>query len=202
MEPANAGRARAGRVNGRISRERRHFPDRDATMRWAPRGTRLKQRDAPRDRIDPDLSSQAATAVASSLSWVFTRSWKPVLLAIVVGSKMTVMDALARFLLGGLMISLFAMAGDLLKPRTFAGLLGAAPSLALASLGLAIGRRGHDYATTECRFMIAGAIALAAHSALMSLLLMRYHWSPMPATLGAAAAWFVVAFGLWIIFSG
>lgn len=39
-----------------------------------------------------------------------------------------------RFLVGGAVVSAFAMLGDLLRPQSFAGLFGAAPSVALARL--------------------------------------------------------------------
>jgi len=42
---------------------------------------------------------------------------------------------LARFLIGALVVSAFAVMGDLLKPKGFARLFGAAPSVALATLG-------------------------------------------------------------------
>jgi hypothetical protein len=66
-------------------------------------------------------------------------------------------DALARFLIGGLVVSAFATVGGLLKPTSFAGLFGAAPSVALATLALAISKSGKAYARTECRSMMAGA---------------------------------------------
>ena len=42
---------------------------------------------------------------------------------------------LIRFLVGGAVVSVFALIGDLVKPKSFAGLFGAAPSVALATLG-------------------------------------------------------------------
>ena len=45
-------------------------------------------------------------------------------------------EIIFRFLMGGFVVSLFAASGDLLKPKSFAGLFGAAPSVALATLGL------------------------------------------------------------------
>lgn len=36
-----------------------------------------------------------------------------------------------RFTVGGLFVSVFALVGDVLKPKSFAGLFGAAPSVAL-----------------------------------------------------------------------
>jgi hypothetical protein len=46
-------------------------------------------------------------------------------------------DYALRSLIGGLVVSLFAVIGDVLRPKSFAGLFGAAPSIALATLGLA-----------------------------------------------------------------
>jgi hypothetical protein len=46
------------------------------------------------------------------------------------------MDWVLRFLIGGTIVSVFALIGDVLKPKGFAGLFGAAPSVALATLGL------------------------------------------------------------------
>ena len=39
-----------------------------------------------------------------------------------------------RFLAGGIAVSGFAALGDVLRPKSFAGLFGAAPSIALATL--------------------------------------------------------------------
>jgi hypothetical protein len=36
-----------------------------------------------------------------------------------------------RFVVGGVVMSIFAILGDLLKPKSFAGLFGAAPSVGL-----------------------------------------------------------------------
>jgi hypothetical protein len=66
---------------------------------------------------------------------------------------------LFRFLVGGTIVSLFACLGDLLKPKSFAGLFGAAPSVALATLGLTIVADGKAYA----------ALARACHPELAPL---------------------------------
>jgi hypothetical protein len=64
---------------------------------------------------------------------------------------------LIRFLAGGSIVTLFAVLGDLFKPKSFAGLFGAAPSVALATLSLTIVTEGPRYASIEARSMIAGA---------------------------------------------
>jgi hypothetical protein len=43
-------------------------------------------------------------------------------------------EYVVRFLVGGAVVSAFAMLGDVLRPKSFAGLFGAAPSVALATL--------------------------------------------------------------------
>ena len=46
-------------------------------------------------------------------------------------------EYIVRFLVGGAAVSAFAMLGDILRPKSFAGLFGAAPLVALATLTLA-----------------------------------------------------------------
>jgi hypothetical protein len=106
------------------------------------------------------------------------------------------MDYVIRFLAGGLLVSLFAVAGDVLRPKSFAGLFGAAPSVALATLTLAFWEHGAGYVATEGRSMIIGAIALAVYSFLACQILMRVRSSALTATAMATVAWLIVAVGL------
>ena len=113
--------------------------------------------------------------------------------------RTVVSELIIRFLLGGLIVSLFAVLGDLFSPKSFAGLFGAAPSVALATLGLTIAKHGGDYAAVEGRSLLIGAAALFAYSRLTSWLLMRPRWRCLPAALASLAVWFVVALGLWAL---
>jgi hypothetical protein len=70
-----------------------------------------------------------------------------------------VVELVVRFLVGGAIVSLFALIADVLKPKGFAALFGAAPSVALATLALTIATHGRLYAATEARSMVAGAAA-------------------------------------------
>lgn len=110
------------------------------------------------------------------------------------------MGTLIRFLLGGVIVSAFAALGSVFKPTSFAGLFGAAPSIALATLGLEIAKNGKNYASTECRSMIAGAISLGLYSYLVCQLLVRFRFKPLKATASAMALWFLAAFSLWEVF--
>ena len=106
------------------------------------------------------------------------------------------MDYVIRFLAGGVLVSLFAIVGDVLRPKSFAGLFGAAPSVALATLTLAFWKHGGGYVATEGRSMIIGAIALAVYSFLVCQLLMRLRYSALTATAVATVAWLIIAVGL------
>jgi hypothetical protein len=102
-----------------------------------------------------------------------------------------------RFLIGGAVISAFALLGDVLRPKSFAGLFGAAPSIALATVGLTIARHGKDYAATEGRSMVLGAIAFCVYAYLVSQALVRYRRSTMATTLVLLPVWLGVSLGLY-----
>jgi hypothetical protein len=101
-----------------------------------------------------------------------------------------------RFVIGGAVVSGFAALGDALRPKSFAGLFGAAPSIALATLLITLSQNGGAFAATEGRSMIAGALALAAYSWTVCLLLKKFMMSSLTATMLAFVVWLIVAFGL------
>jgi hypothetical protein len=109
-------------------------------------------------------------------------------------------DLIVRFFLGGLVVSTFAALGDALRPRTFAGIFGAAPSVALASLFLSHGANGPSYVSTEGRSMMAGAVALFAYSAASSWAVRRDFATPWLVALGLWTLWLGVAGTLWYVF--
>ena len=107
-----------------------------------------------------------------------------------------------RFFVGGAVVSAFAMLGDLLRPKSFAGLFGAAPSVALTTLGIAVYQHGANYAAHQTLAMIAGAIALAIYSVIVCHLLVRAKLRAVTATLLSLVVWLIVAFGLLVVFAG
>jgi uncharacterized membrane protein (GlpM family) len=106
-------------------------------------------------------------------------------------------EYVVRFLVGGAVVSMFALIGDVLRPKSFAGLFGAAPSVALVSLALAISRHGPDYVHTQAASMVAGAIALLVFSFVTCHLLKRTKLSVLYVTLLGFPVWLAVAFGLY-----
>jgi hypothetical protein len=103
-------------------------------------------------------------------------------------------ETFIRFMVGGLFVSAFAVLGDVLKPKSFAGLFGASPSVALATLTLTIHSRGHGFAAAEARSMIFGAIAFFVYACAVCRLIIR---SKLTASIVASASiviWLAVAF--------
>ena len=90
---------------------------------------------------------------------------------------------LIRFIVGGAVVSSFAALGDAVKPKSFAGLFAAAPSVAMATLGLTIMTEGKLFAAVEARSMIFGAIALFLYAAAAIRLMMKYKLDATPAAI-------------------
>jgi hypothetical protein len=105
----------------------------------------------------------------------------------------TMLEYGLRFLAGGVAVSAFAALGDTLRPKSFAGLFAAAPSIALATLLITLSQKGTPFAAVEGHSMIVGALALAGA---VSVLLKKFLLSSWTATLTALVVWFLVAFGL------
>ncbi|TMC83259.1 MAG: DUF3147 family protein [Chloroflexi bacterium] len=103
-----------------------------------------------------------------------------------------------RVVLGGLLVVAFAMLSDTLKPKMFAGLFSAAPSVATGSLlvsGLAMGAaKDAKYASG----MVVGAIALVCFSVAAAFLVKR-----LGSIAGSAIgwlAWAITALGFYWLF--
>jgi hypothetical protein len=109
-------------------------------------------------------------------------------------------ETLLRFAIGGMVVSIFAVLGDLFRPKSFAGLFGAAPSVALATLGLAVAIEGRSYAATEARSMTAGAVAFLAYASCVSWVMIRYQWRAWVATTVLILVWLAVASAFWLVF--
>jgi uncharacterized membrane protein (GlpM family) len=104
-----------------------------------------------------------------------------------------------RFLIGGTVVSLFALIADVLKPKGFAGLFSAAPSVALATLGLTITSKGKLYASLEAHAMIAGAVAFFLYALGCVYFIGVRHAKPKATALALLGAWMTAALGLWAL---
>lgn len=111
-------------------------------------------------------------------------------------------ELVLRFVIGGAVVSTFALLGEVLRPKSFAGLFAAAPSVALASLGLTAAHHGGAYAAIEARSMVLGAFAFLVYAAIARWLLAKFDRSSLFSTLTALPAWFLVAFLLLLAVHG
>lgn len=111
-------------------------------------------------------------------------------------------ELLLRFVIGGAVVSVFAMLGGALKPKSFAGLFGAAPSVALATLSLTVTNKGSAYAAIEARSMTLGAVAFFLYASLVCYLLLRRKLHVLGTTALSLIVWIACALGLWLIFVG
>ncbi len=90
------------------------------------------------------------------------------------------------------------MLGDVLRPKTFAGLFGAAPSVAFATLVIAFVTHGATYVRAEAVGMLLGALALLVYGGVVAYLLMRRS-NVVGAATGSLIVWFAVALSGWAL---
>lgn len=95
-----------------------------------------------------------------------------------------------RFLVGGVVVSFFAVLSEMFRPKSFAGLFGAAPSIALATIGVTILHNGRLYAAAETRSMIFGAAGFFCYACAASWLLMRFKPPALVVTMALLPVWF------------
>lgn len=108
-------------------------------------------------------------------------------------------ELILRFFIGGLFVCAFSFLADIFRPKSFAGLFGAAPSIGLATLALTIAKDGKHPAVVEAHSMIAGAIAFLLYACCASWLMMRYNVSALKTTASLTVLWLVSALGLWFV---
>ncbi len=99
------------------------------------------------------------------------------------------------------MVVAFALIGHLLRPKWFAGLFGAAPSIAVASLAVTVLDKGHHDAALAAYGMLFGAAGFVAFSAsVLPLLTTRVH--AVVASSLSCLVWVIVAVGGYLLVVG
>lgn len=105
-------------------------------------------------------------------------------------------EYIIRFLVGGAVVSFFAVLAEMVRPKSFAGLFSAAPSIALATIGITIARHGTAYAATESRTMVLGAIGFFCYASACSWILVYKKIGALTATSALLPVWLGVSLGL------
>jgi hypothetical protein len=109
-------------------------------------------------------------------------------------------ELLARFFVGGTLVAVFSVMGDIFTPKSFAGLFGAAPSVALATMLLTLHKHGAAYVAVEARSMVAGALAFMGYASAVSLILHRRRANPTAVAAAALVLWAALAAAAWAVF--
>jgi uncharacterized membrane protein len=85
-----------------------------------------------------------------------------------------VVEIAAKALLGGVLVVLFACVSEVFSPKSFSGILSAAPSVALASLSVTmVAESGHG-AALAAQGMILGTVALLCYCVVAQPALRRF----------------------------
>ncbi len=105
-----------------------------------------------------------------------------------------------KALFGGALVTAFAVVGHILRPKWFAGLFGAAPSVAVASLAVTVVDKGHHDAALAAYAMLFGAAGFVAFSASVRPLLTRVQ--AVTATSISCLVWVLVAVGGYFLVVG
>lgn len=101
-------------------------------------------------------------------------------------------------LAGGALVVLFAAIGETIRPRGLAGITSAAPSVALASLLVALVLSGVTTAYELALGMIAGAAAMIAWCLVGVEAVKRM--GALKGSVMTTGVWFVSAISLWAVF--
>ena len=98
---------------------------------------------------------------------------------------------LAKGLVGGVFVAVFAVIGESVQPKSFSGLFSAAPSIALGALAITLLTDGSSDAKEQAVAMVFGALAMVLFCMLAAGAIDRFG-----AVYGSAisfVAWFAVA---------
>lgn len=80
-----------------------------------------------------------------------------------------------RAVMGGAAVCLFAVVGEMVQPKKFAGIFAAAPAVAVASLAISIATKGAAAGHANALGMVAGAVGMIAYCLVGIFVLRRLH---------------------------
>lgn len=108
-----------------------------------------------------------------------------------------IVDLVLRFVLGGAVVSMFAAIAEVFEPKSFSGLFGAAPSVAITTLTLTYLSNGAGATATAARWMLVATPAMLAYSTCCVAACRRKRIPVWPAAIGAWGVWLAIALGLY-----
>src|SRR5690349_12283053 len=79
------------------------------------------------------------------------------------GKHMELVSYLAKFLVGGALVCLFALISEISQPKRFAGLFSSAPSVLTAGLAVTLLGQGAAHAQLIAEGAVAGSVGMVAY---------------------------------------
>ncbi len=108
-----------------------------------------------------------------------------------------VVTTIVQALAGGTLVVAFALVGQAVEPKRFAGIFSAAPSIAIAGLVVAVVALGDGPASRAALGMLFGAAGFVAFSSIVRPLLARL--GAVAASAVGCCAWVAVALGSYLL---
>jgi Protein of unknown function (DUF3147) len=96
-----------------------------------------------------------------------------------------------KFIVGGILVCLFALVAEVYSPKRFAGLFSASPAVLTAGLTVTLVSSSVVVATRQAQGAIAGALGLVAYCLVAGPAMRR--WDVLRGAVVAILAWAVVA---------
>src|SRR5215203_4954195 len=113
------------------------------------------------------------------------------------GGAVEVAYYVLKFLAGGTLVVLFALASEAFEPKRFAGLFSAAPSVLLASLIVTVLLKGTAPASLSATGAVAGATGLVAYALAATWAVNR--WKGLAGSVISLILWTVVSLAAYLV---
>ena len=110
---------------------------------------------------------------------------------------MPILNIAIKTVIGGLAVVGFSLVAESAKPKRFAGLFAAAPSVALVSLAITAFQKGGQGTAAYARGMLIGSAGMVAYGLVSLFLVERLH--ALAGSIISWLAWFIVAGGLYLL---
>jgi hypothetical protein len=109
------------------------------------------------------------------------------------------LEYLARFVVGGLLVCIFALISQMCVPKQFAGIFSTAPSVLLAGLAITLVTKGAVQATLSTEGAVAGALGMILYCIVVTPAIKRHQ--TLRGSLLSLFIWFFISFGAFTVMS-
>jgi hypothetical protein len=102
-----------------------------------------------------------------------------------------ILEYVARFIAGGLLVCVFALISQICMPKQFAGIFSAAPSVLLAGLVITIFTQGASHAVLTAQGAIFGALGMIVYCFIATPAIQKH--KALTGSIVSLAGWFLIS---------